>query len=128
MRVHLRKFAALAACLLLTGCAEKPVMLHQSQTANSSSGSYWEYEMGAEDVLTESEYYETRFLGPGYTQHWEFEAVGEGNVTILWKHYITGGHLDAKQSYSATYQVKDHKVLLIGERAYKSEETDRETT
>jgi predicted secreted protein len=128
MRVYLRKFAALAVCLLLTGCAEKPVVLRQAQTANSSNGSYWEYELSAEDVLTESEYYETSFLGPGYTQHWEFEAVGEGNATIIWKHYTAGKNLDTQHSYCATYQVKDHHVLLIGERAYQPEETHRETT
>ncbi len=127
--MHFRKFAAAAALLLLTGCAGQPAVLRQEQTANSSNGSYWEYELSTEDVLAESGYYETGFLGPGYTQHWKFEAVGEGNVTLLWKHYTAGGmNFDANQTYYAAYQVKDGNILFIGERAYKSQETDTETT
>ena len=122
------KFAAFTALLLLTGCVQQPVTLRQEQTANSSSGSYWEYELSTEGVLAESEYYETRFLGPGYTQHWEFEVVGEGNVTIFWKQYNSGRDFDSKHSYYVTYKVENHEMLFIGERACEPAETDTDIT
>lgn len=64
------------------------------QNGNYSSGSYWEYELSTEDVIKEVDYHTSRFylnFGPGYQQNWEFEIVGEGEVTIHWLAYVSGG-------------------------------------
>lgn len=75
-----------------------------SQKANSSSGSYWEYELSNTSVIEEIDYYTSRFPFnfAGYEQHWKFRVIGEGEVTIHWLAY-DGGDYSADKSYSETY-------------------------
>lgn len=78
-----------------------------TRNANSSDGSYWEYELSTDTVITEVDYYTSKFplnFGSGYKQHWTFEAIGEGEVTISWIAY-EGDTYDEKHSYSVTYSV-----------------------
>lgn len=73
-----------------------------SQTANGSSGSYWEYTLSTDNVIKEIDYYETSIIGPGYRQYWTFEITGKGEVTINWLAYEGDTYTD-KYSYSVTY-------------------------
>lgn len=80
-----------------------------SQSANSSSGVYWEYKLSTDGIIEEKQYYESRFplnFGPGYEQNWIFEVIGEGEVTIHWTAYH-GSSIDYKKSYDITYYFKD---------------------
>ena len=125
----MRKLAVvLVMMVLVTGCAKMPVVLKQTQSANHSSGSYWECELSDDSVLVQKDYYETSFLGPGYRQHWEFEVIGEGTVTIFWKAYNSGTDFDAKHSYYAVYTAGEGGIVFIGERAYTEETRDTEAT
>lgn len=84
-------------------CKSKEVLL--SQSANSSSGSYWTYELSTEDIIREKQYYESKFplnFGSGYKQNWIFEITGEGEVTVNWIAY-SGDSIDIKKSYNITY-------------------------
>lgn len=74
------------------------------QSANSSSGTYWEYELSTDKIIKETNYYETRFPlnFTGYKQNWEFDIIGRGDVTVYWKAY-DGGSYDEKNCYSVTY-------------------------
>lgn len=73
-----------------------------TQNANSSSGTHWAYELSDQSIIREKEYFESRHLfnfGPGYTQHWIFEVIGAGEVTIHWLKYTGGNDLDRNESY-----------------------------
>lgn len=81
-----------------------------TQSANSSSGSYWEYELSTDNVLIETEYYTSKFplnLGSGYKQHWTFEIINSGEVTIEWLAY-EGDSYKESASYSMTYVFDDN--------------------
>ncbi len=84
-------------------CKNKEVLL--SQSANSSSGLYWTYELSTEGIISEKQYYESKFplnFGPGYKQNWIFEVIGEGEVTVNWIAY-SGSSINLKSSYNVTY-------------------------
>lgn len=84
-------------------CKNKEVLL--SQSANSSSGLYWTYELSTEGIISEKQYYESKFplnFGPGYKQNWIFEVIGEGEVTVNWIAY-SGSSINLKRSYNVTY-------------------------
>lgn len=83
-----------------------------TQNANGSAGNYWEYSLSNNDVIKETDYYETSFLGPGYTQHWKFKILNDGNVTIHWTAY-EGSSVSEKDSYDMTYYMSDGKLRLI---------------
>lgn len=89
-----------------------------SQQANGSSGTYWNYSISTNTVISEKEYYETRSpisFGPGYTENWIFEIIGEGDVTIQWLAY-KGGTLSETDSYSITYRFEENgKYRIISE-------------
>lgn len=88
-------------------CKDDEVLL--SQSANSSNGSYWTYELSTEDIIREKQYYESRFplnFGPGYQQNWIFEIIDEGEVTIHWIAY-SGDSINLKKSYNITYYFKN---------------------
>ena len=86
-------------------------ILHVKQSANGSSGTFWKYELSTDDILREQKYYTTQFLGSGYTQHWNFEIIGEGEVTIHWLAYTYGDYTEAK-SYSTTYRISEDKKCI----------------
>lgn len=91
---------------ILCSCTkEKSNEVMFRQSANSSSGSYWEYSLSNENVLQETEYTTSTFFlnfGPGYQQNWTFEVIGAGEVTIDWLAY-QGSFYDEEASYSVTY-------------------------
>lgn len=94
-------------------CENKDVLV--SQSANSSSGLYWTYELNTEDIISEKKYYESKFplnFGPGYKQNWIFEVVSEGEVTINWIAY-SGSSIDLKKSYSETYYFESNGSYQI---------------
>lgn len=81
-----------------------------SQQANSSSGTYWHYSLSTNTVISEKEYYATRFplnFGSGYTENWIFDIIGDGDVTIQWFAY-KGDALSEKDSYSITYHFEEN--------------------
>ena len=100
------QIVAILFVVLLTGCESMPKsQLTISQSANGSSGEYWEYEFSCDGVLKELSYETSQNIfnfGPGYTESWTFEAVGEGEVTLTWYAYENGG-LVLNDSYSVTY-------------------------
>ena len=90
-------------------------ILHVKQSANGSSGTFWKYELSTENVIQEKKYYTTQFLGSGYTQHWIFEIIGEGEVTIHWLAYTYGDYTESK-SYSTTYWIgEDRKWIQVSD-------------
>ncbi len=91
---------------MLTGCSDDNT-IEFTQKGNSSSGSYWEYDLSCDNILKEIQYEETSFLGPGYTQHWTFEIIGTGYVTINWLAYEGGRDYSEKKSCSVTYEFFD---------------------
>lgn len=103
---------------------EKATEVILSQKANSSSGSYWEYELSTDTVINEIEYYESKFplnVGPGYAQNWRFEVIGEGEITIKWLAY-EGDSYKESDSYSITYLFDDEgKYTIVSELKYSSE-------
>lgn len=107
---------------------EETVLKHKegirfSQNANGSSGEFWKYQLDAEDVIKEIEYYESRhFLnfGPGYEQNWIFEVVNPGEVTITWLKYESGR--DFEGSYSIRYHVDINGELTVLTDSRKTEE------
>ncbi len=92
------------------------------QTANHSSGDYWAYEMDTDKILKETNYSESQFIGPGYTQIWEFTAIDVGKVTIKWIFY-KGGHWEKEdKSYSITYIIDKsgiHQFLSYNKQQIK---------
>lgn len=89
-------------------------IIELTQKANSSAGDYWQYCLSNDDVIREIDYYETRFLGPGYTQHWKFETINDGTVTIHWTAY-KGGRESEKDSYDVTYCINDSNLSIVSE-------------
>lgn len=101
------------ALVSLTACSDPSnQIIELTQKGNSSAGNYWEYSLSNDDVIKEANYYETSFIGPGYTQHWKFEILNDGNVTIHWTAY-DGGSVSEKNSYDLTYYVSDGKLRAI---------------
>lgn len=101
------------ALVSLTSCSDPSnQIIELTQKGNSSAGSYWEYSLSNDDVIQETDYYKTSFLGPGYTQHWKFEILNDGNVTIHWTAYH-GDRESEKDSYDTTYYVSDGKLRAI---------------
>lgn len=88
-----------------------------TQSANGSSGSYWEYSLSTENVIKEKQYYESRNplnFGPGYKQNWLFEVIGEGEVTIYWIAYEGGNSINQSKSYTLTYNFdKNGKYTIV---------------
>lgn len=81
-----------------------------TQNANSSSGSYWEYQLSTDSILAETDYHTSKFpinFGPGYKQHWTFEIINPGEVTIEWLAY-EGDSYKESNSYSITYIFDDN--------------------
>lgn len=75
--------------------------LYFSHYASGSAGEYWEYELSTNEVIKETKHYRS---GLGNNYHWVFAPIGEGNVTINWKLYESGGsNLNESESYSITY-------------------------
>lgn len=86
-----------------------------TQSANSSSGLYWEYSLSTEKVIKEKQYYESRNplnFGSGYKQNWLFEVIGEGEVTIYWIAY-SGSSIDKSKSYTLTYDFDENGKYSI---------------
>lgn len=102
-------FLFLLGVLCLNACGTNSSVIELEQRGNGSSGSYWEYSLSNNDVIKETDYYETRFLGPGYTQHWTFEIINDGDVTIHWKAFA-GGHEHNMDSYDEVYSVRNGKI------------------
>ncbi len=85
-----------------------------TQNANGSAGNYWEYTLSGDVDIKETEYYETKFLGPGYTQHWKFELPDDGCFTIHWIAY-KGGSESKKDSYDVTYCISNGDLSIVSE-------------
>ncbi len=133
----------LLLCLLLSGCtaltacggtSSEQQMMTFTQSANSSSGSYWEYELSTDTILVETDYHESKSplnFGPGYTQHWTFEIMNAGEVTIHWLAY-EGDSYKESDSYSTTYvfDADGNYDIIPNETAAPSSitETTEETT
>jgi predicted secreted protein len=94
---------------------EKEEAIHFTQEANGSSGEHWQYELDNNNVIQEKKYYETDLtfvLAPGHTQHWLFEQIGVGEVTITWKAY-EGRAYQEEKSYRITYYFDDQGEYTV---------------
>ena len=78
-----------------------------TQNANGSAGHFWKYELSNHDILQEISYTQTQIFPPGYKQHWTFQVLGEGDVTIHWIAYKYGD-LSEKDAYSITYHFDEN--------------------
>lgn len=109
------KFCYLQLLLLLTvilsSCSSSDTIAF-TQKANGSAGHYWEYELSNNDILQEISYTQTQIFPPGYTQHWTFQVLGEGDVTIHWIAY-KGGDISEKDSYSITYHFDENAKYSV---------------
>lgn len=89
MIVIIAAFVAAAAILIVRN-ARLWTELHTDNVrlkmpANGSAGDFYEYSLSRGDVLREVDRYQERFFlnfGPGHTDVWEFEIVGEGELTV----------------------------------------------
>lgn len=80
--------------------------------ANGSSGEHYEYAFDRDDILREKDSYTKRFFlnfGPGYDDVWEFDIIGEGELTVSWTKYHSGTSVDKDECFTETYLVKDGK-------------------
>ena len=108
----MKRFCCILLCvtaiLLLSACAD-PDWVILSQTGNHSAGDWWDYELSNDTVIREMDYTESQLVpvSPGYQQHWKFEIIGEGDVTIYWQAY-KGDHFSEKHSYSVTYHFDEN--------------------
>lgn len=83
--------------------------------ADSLSELHYKYELSGDDILREADHYSARhFLncGSGYAEVWEFEIVGDGEVTVNWTGY-EGGVINDDMSFYETYLVKDGEHTKI---------------
>lgn len=97
--------------LTLTACADKDNKIYCSQNANHSLGAEWKYEIMPADILKETDHYERRSpfnCGPGYSQHWVFEPIGQGEVTINWISYEGGNDVVESECYYVVYNVDEN--------------------
>lgn len=86
--------------------------LHFTHYASGSAGECWKYELNTYGVIEETDTYRS---GLGNNYHWVFTPIGEGEVTIHWKLYDSGGiNYNENESYSITYyfdEFGNHTVL-----------------
>lgn len=89
---------------------KKDNKLYFTENGNGSLGASWEYEISSDGILREVDYYESKFviLGPGYSQHWVFEPIGQGEVTINWISYRAGTSIVESECYYVTYVVDEN--------------------
>lgn len=90
--------------------------------ANGSSGEFYKYELDRDDILREVDHYYKRFFlnfGPGYSDVWEFEIIGEGELTVSWTAYRGGSDIVKAESFTETYLVKDGKCTKISDTRRK---------
>lgn len=117
MKKSARIIFAILILVMLTACGSKDNKLRISQNANGSSGAEWKYEINPNGILKEIDYSESKFLGflgPGYTQHWVFEPVALGEVTINWTSYEAGTDIVESECYYITYSVDENlKITKI---------------
>lgn len=93
---------------MLTGC-DGSSKLRVRNVYHTSPGEYWEYSMSPEHILRETDKYEryiTIGCGSIVAAYWEFEAVGQGEVTIDW--IMASGGDNIQTSYSVTYFVDEN--------------------
>ncbi len=106
-----RIIAVILIVLMLTACADKDNKIYCSQNANHSLGAEWKYEITPAGILKEADHYESRSplnCGPGYSQHWVFEPIGQGEVTISWISYEAGDHVVESECYFVVYTVDEN--------------------
>ena len=79
---------------------------------SNSFASNWVYEMSEQDILKEREHQYLYALVGGDYQYWEFEAVGEGEVTI---EYTAQYQLEVveEKCFSVTYYVDEDGTIVI---------------
>lgn len=99
-------FVCFAACTIKYGSKKKTVYLKDG----SSFASNWVYEMSEQDILKEREHQYLYALVGGDYQYWEFEAVGEGEVTI---EYTAQYQLEVveEKCFSVTYYVDEDGTI-----------------
>lgn len=77
--------------------------------ANGSAGVFYKYEFSRNDILREVDHYDERFFlnfGPAYDEVWEFEIIGDGELTVNWTGY-DGGTIHEDMCFYETYLFKD---------------------
>ncbi len=92
-------------CTLRYSSREITVYLNEAQL----SGSNWVYEMNEQGILQECDEQVLHLLGGNY-RYWEFEAVGEGEVTI---EYTAQYQLEVveEKCFSVTYYVDENGTI-----------------
>lgn len=123
--------AAVAAAVILISMnfplwrefSEKKDRVVFRMSVNDSSGEFYKYELSRNDILREVDHYNERFflnVGPGSTDVWEFEIVGEGEFNVYWRKY-TGGLPDERGDFFLTYAVSGGKCA----KTFDSRESDK---
>ena len=101
-----------AGIFYLTKKAEDENGLSFYLPRSNSFASNWVYEMSEQDILKEREHQYLYALVGGDYQYWEFEAVGEGEVTI---EYTAQYQLEVveEKCFSVTYYVDEDGTIVI---------------
>lgn len=82
---------------------------------NASSGTYYKYELDRDDILRGTDHYSARHslnCVPGYSEIWEFEIIGDGEVTITWTGYENGIE-NEEISFYETYLINNKEHVKI---------------
>lgn len=93
---------------------KKDVLVFQMNN-DSSSGIYYKYELDRDDILRETDHYSARhFAGcvHGYSEIWEFEVIGDGEITISWI-ACENGSVNENMSFYETYLINDKEHTKI---------------
>lgn len=80
--------------------------------ANGSSGEYYKYAFDRDDILRETNSYISRFFlnfGPEYYDVWEFDIIGEGELTVNRTKYQGGSDIVKAECFTEIYRVEDGK-------------------
>lgn len=84
--------------------------------ADSSSDIHYNYELSRDDILRVADHYSARHAlscVPGYSEVWEFEIIGDGEVTINWTGY-ENGVANEEMSFYETFLInnKEHTKIF----------------
>lgn len=84
--------------------------------ANSSLGEHYIYEFDRDDILRETDNYERHVLWffLDYSEVWEFDIIGEGDLTVNWTNY-QGGSVVKANCFTEVYRVENGKCTKISD-------------
>lgn len=101
--------------IILSNCPRTGNVMFKMH-ANSSLGEHYIYEFDRDDILREVDSYSSHvfwFL-LDYSEVWEFDIIGEGDLTVNWTN-IQGGSVVNANCFTEVYRVEDGKCTKISD-------------